>query len=171
MRLFIKLGIVIFTLIGINAYAEGGCPAGSYPIGGGNGGWQGCAPIPNYNSSGGQTYSNPGRWLDSYGSLYWAKNKDGGDTYAYSVKKDNVSIADNDAYNACVNAGFTNCQKAMDFVNAYLAIATDDTGAMWAASNGKENKAKKTALDSCKKYNGKNCKIYTTANSRPDWVK
>lgn len=50
------VGLSAITLVSQYAYAEGGCPAGSYPIGGGNGGWQGCAPIPGY-----QDESSPGR--------------------------------------------------------------------------------------------------------------
>ena len=37
-------------LVAGSAWAEGNCPQGYYPIGGGNGGWAGCAPIPNDNA-------------------------------------------------------------------------------------------------------------------------
>jgi len=36
MRIFFKIGILISLFWGFSAYAEGNCPAGSYPTGGGN---------------------------------------------------------------------------------------------------------------------------------------
>jgi len=44
----LALGIAagaVFLLQPGSASAEGGCPDGYFPIGGGNGGWQGCAPM------------------------------------------------------------------------------------------------------------------------------
>ena len=50
----ISLTLFSLTMSGV-AHAEGNCPPGYYPVGGQ--GVQGCAPIPNYGSSGG--YSAP----------------------------------------------------------------------------------------------------------------
>ncbi|MGG6263067.1 hypothetical protein ACQ4M3_07285 [Leptolyngbya sp. AN03gr2] len=43
------------------AQAEGGCPPGFYPTGGGNAGWVGCAPIPGYPSGESTRPSEPTR--------------------------------------------------------------------------------------------------------------
>ena len=55
------------------ALAEGGCPPGSYPIGGQ--GVQGCAPIPGATNSGTNKHPTPaGRWVKTWGALASAPN-------------------------------------------------------------------------------------------------
>lgn len=60
----------LFTLLLLGAshvaFAEGGCPAGQYPIGGQ--GVQGCAPIPSAGSGGGDLRPN-GRWIKTWGAI------------------------------------------------------------------------------------------------------
>lgn len=173
MKTVFKLGMLFFAFSASNALAEGNCPPGMYPIGGGNAGWVGCAPMSGGGGGGGgggQSYSKPGRWLSSYGSLYWGYDKDGVLSYSYAIKKDTLAIAQNAAYNSCVNAGYTGCQNALDFWNNYLAIVYDENGLMWASAHEKESKAKKNALAACKKDKGKNCKVFKTADNRADWV-
>lgn len=61
----------LFTLFFLDAshaaFAEGGCPAGQYPIGGQ--GVQGCAPIPSAGSGGGDLRPN-GRWIKTWGGNF-----------------------------------------------------------------------------------------------------
>jgi len=40
-----SLLLLILSLSCTKIFAEGNCPNGYYPVGGGNGGWQGCAPM------------------------------------------------------------------------------------------------------------------------------
>ncbi len=171
MKNFYKLGLFLSIFIGANANAEGGCPAGSYPIGGGNAGWQGCAPIPGYNSGGGQSYSRPGRWLDSYGALVFGYDKqDGSIKYAFSRKHNTEDKAINGALNACYNANFDKCSKATSFWNVYLVIASSEDGALSWAYDKKMKTAKKNAIKECGKNGAKNCKAIEIVDSSADWV-
>lgn len=73
---FIKDLAPILMLAGlgfsVSASAEGGCPAGSYPIGGQ--GVQGCAPIPSSGSSSSEGPRPNGRWIKTWGALASAPN-------------------------------------------------------------------------------------------------
>lgn len=65
-----KLRSVIFLtllLSAANVGAEHNCPNGYYPIGGGNAGWQGCAPM----QGGGTGHPGPvgPSWADRYGAI------------------------------------------------------------------------------------------------------
>lgn len=47
LKLTLLFGVVVTALLsGESVQAEGGCPPGFFPVGGGNAGWSGCAPIP-----------------------------------------------------------------------------------------------------------------------------
>jgi len=69
----IRLCTLGFAFLGAHvAYAEGGCPPGSYPIGGQ--GVQGCAPIPG--AGGGVSQQSPsprprplGEWIRTWGGV------------------------------------------------------------------------------------------------------
>lgn len=175
MKIFIKLGFLIFTLFGINAYAEGNCPAGMYPIGGGNAGWVGCAPMNGYGSgNGGQNYNGSGRgaghWVDSYGSLTWGKDSNGANVFGYSNKRPNKEQADMLALKYCEIAQYSNCQISFQFSNSYVAIVRDEKGELYANSNGKEEEAAKAAYESCQKNNAKECRIIKIIDSSASWV-
>jgi hypothetical protein len=61
------LSLLLLSVVMADVHAEGGCPAGMYPIGGGSGGWSGCAPIPN---NGGQPAADAGpQWSSRWGAI------------------------------------------------------------------------------------------------------
>lgn len=62
----ISLTLFSLTMSGV-AHAEGNCPPGYYPVGGQ--GVQGCAPIPNYGSSGGYSAQAIGHQVQKVMSL------------------------------------------------------------------------------------------------------
>lgn len=176
MRLSIKLGFLIFTLFGFNANAEGNCPPGYFPVGGGNSGYVGCAPNPGGPATNNQDIVNqlrgmgPDRpkWLNSYGALAIGKNKEnGGFMYAYRIKERSETRAIEQAFIDCQNAGFLECKTVTSFWNGYLALASGDDGQIYFGAEQKENKAKKIALEECKKKTTK-CEVFKTADSRPD---
>lgn len=174
MKNYIKFGFLISIFFGANAFSEGNCPAGQYPIGGGNGGWVGCAPM---SSGGGSTYSggggggSKGRWLSSYGTLVWAFDKQNKPTYSYSRMKDDQKSAENAAMLNCQNADYVKCEFAFSFWNGYLAIARDEDGIPWARFDGKMEVAKKNALKDCKSKTKQKCVIHEIVDSSAFYIR
>lgn len=170
MKKIIRIAIFCLSLIGINAFAEGGCPAGSYPIGGGNAGWQGCAPIPGYDSGQGQNNGPSGHWEDSYGALVLGDAKeDGSIRYAFSTNYVNEKQALNRAMKECNEGGFLNCRKATTFWNGYLVLATGEAGGIAWGAYDTEGGAKDRAIAECNKHD-KNCSAFKTIDSRAVWI-
>ena len=170
MKFFFKFGLLAIIFIGANAYAEGNCPQGMYPIGGGNAGWQGCAPIPGYNSGQGQNNAPQGHWEDSYGALVFGDAKeDGSLRYAFSANYSSEDGALKRALNECIAGGDLNCRKETTFWNGYLVLVTGEDGAIYWGVDSKENNAKRHAMDVCNKYT-KNCEAFKTIDSRSVWV-
>lgn len=170
MKSLIKIGFLAFAFFGCNAFAEGGCPAGSYPIGGGNAGWQGCAPIPGYDSGQGQDNGPRGHWEDSYGALVFGDAKeDGTIRYAYSLNQVNEKKALNSAMKECNDVGFLNCRKVTIFWNGYLVLATGEAGGISWGVYDTEGGAKDRAIEECNKHT-KNCEAFKTIDSRAVWV-
>lgn len=67
-----RSAILFFSIMWLPAtiaWAEGNCPSGYYPIGGGNGGWNGCAPMSSGSGSGSGP-ANPGAsWATRWGAI------------------------------------------------------------------------------------------------------
>lgn len=101
---------------------------------------------------------------------FWGNASKG--AYTYSATRNYASQAQSDqaALNDCAAAGYTNRIIALRYWNGYLAIAYDEFGHMYAASDEKESKAKKSAMASCKKAKSKQCKVFKIVESRPIWV-
>jgi Domain of unknown function (DUF4189) len=146
------------------AHAEGGrCPEGMYPIGGGNAGWEGCAPIPGYPAPS-QPSQPSGQWVNSYGALIWASHPDGTPTYAWAGKFDSQTEATSAAMNSCA-AEFQNCRLANSFSNGFLAIAKDNRGGLYQGFAGKRRRAERNARKECEAAGGKDCKIEKVVDS------
>lgn len=65
------IAICLFGVAGF-VYAEGRCPDGYFPIGGGSAGWEGCAPMghdPGQNSDQGSNNSRPAEWEPRWGAI------------------------------------------------------------------------------------------------------
>lgn len=172
MKNCLKIGIAIFTLFGTNAFAEGNCPAGQYPIGGGNGGWVGCAPIPGYGGGGGQSYGGGGgaklpKWSSSYGALVLGKSRiDGVMMYNFSTKYSSELAAQDAAFSACTDTSeMIDCKGVFTFANGFIAVSSGEDGKIYWGAHKKEDKAKKVALDECKKLGNKDCKVFKTGDS------
>ncbi len=170
MKSLIKIGFLAFAFFGCNAFAEGGCPAGSYPIGGGNAGWQGCAPIPGYDSGQGQDNGPRGHWEDSYGAIVFGDStEDGSLRYSYSMNYSNENGALNRAFQECQQGGFLNCRKGATFWNGYMVLASGEGYGIYWGIDETEAKAKKRAVNECKTHY-KNCEAFKTIDSRAVWV-
>lgn len=71
MKLQLPVFCLLICLSGF-AYGEGRCPEGFFPIGGGNAGWEGCAPMgPNTgeNADHGSTGSSSAEWETRWGAI------------------------------------------------------------------------------------------------------
>lgn len=176
MKIFIKLGFLVFTFLGFNAFAEGNCPAGYYQVGGGNSGYQGCAPIPSGPATNNQDIvgqlrgmgpSRP-KWLHSYGSLALGKDKDNGQTmYALVFKARSEYEAMSKVLSDCESAGLLECKGVFVFANGYIALSSGEDGKIYWGANKKEKGAKKIAIEECEKKTTK-CEVFKTADSSAD---
>lgn len=140
-----------------HAFAEGGCPEGMYPTGGGNGGWTSCAPIPGYGSSGpGQSNPQPSQvWVKQWGAIA-VDEKAGrlGGTDGSSSKRE----AKKAAIEECQKNGGSKCKVAIAYYNQCGALAWGDNYGT-SASGPERDDTIKNALASCVKETV-NCKIY-----------
>lgn len=112
------------------ALAEGGtCPQGYYPIGGGNAGWSGCAPMYDSGMPVGTTPPappNPGpRWEFRWGAIAIDSQKGrfgGADGYRDPRKASRAAVK------TCRKNGGGKCKIAIEYYNQCGALVWGDTG-------------------------------------------
>ena len=153
-------------LLGSVGHAEGNCPDGYYPIGAtsGQGGPQGCAPIPGYGNNQTQAQSRPlpQRWVDRWmtiatdavkGSLGTAVNM------SSSNEAEEVAMAD------CRAKGGTQCKIDVTYVNGCAAMVAGDTG-FNVHGAPTLNEAIQQAMNTCT-ASTTHCRVYYSACSMP----
>jgi len=160
--------IPVFCFAAFLAYAEGGCPAGMYPIGGQ--GVQGCAPIPG--ASGSTSQQLPalpprptGQWHKTWGAMAIGR---GGDT-GVSKGRDSKREAEEVALAQCATWGADDCKVMLAYENQCAAIATpkgSSTGSSFAGGPTVES-ASETAMKSCREEGGMQCEIVYSDCSEP----
>ncbi|WP_127563745.1 DUF4189 domain-containing protein [Stenotrophomonas indicatrix] len=118
----IRLCTLGFAFLGAHvAYAEGGCPPGSYPIGGQ--GVQGCAPIPG--AGGGVSQQSPsppprplGEWIRTWGGVAVSPTtSDAGVSTGQLSKK----AAERDAIAKCADSGARDCKVSVTYFNQCMS--------------------------------------------------
>ncbi|WP_425543733.1 DUF4189 domain-containing protein [Rhodanobacter caeni] len=108
-------------------HAEGGCPAGYYPIGApsGQSGPQGCAPIPRYNQQPFQPPQPQPEWVSRWGAIA---------TYApagilgVSTGRASKSAAEQEALLDCKLRGGHVCKIEIAYDNECAAVVVGDKG-------------------------------------------
>lgn len=159
------------------ASAEGGCPAGQYPIGGQ--GAVACAPMPQNNS---QPQARPlGEWIKTWGAIAMG-SIDSITSYGVTTGKLSKAEAEVDALIRCGSHGETNCRIGLSYRNQCAVVAephvngkpfSEGYSAFIGAST--VQKASKTALDKCNQANtefaGAKCVIVYNACSEPIFKK
>jgi hypothetical protein len=146
--------IFVLALYANISYAEGGCPAGQYPIGG-----QGaieCAPM----SQGEATSSQPrpiGQWIKTWGAIAMG-SINSVINYGVSSGKLSESAAREEALEQCSSHGETNCEVRLTYVNQCAAISTPEingkpSGTIHFSGSATIDAASADASSQCRKYN------------------
>ena len=151
--IFIKpliLCLALFCFTGL-ALAEGRCPDGYFPIGGGDGGWEGCAPMGGDNDAGN---NKPPQWQDSWGAIAVTNGAFG---YSYDFSSEQAAIQE--ALSQCQkNASGKTCTLEQSYYNQCIALAWGNRGSN-TVSAPDIAQAEQLAIKNCEGRT-KNCKIY-----------
>lgn len=146
-----------------DAWAEGNCPQGYYPVGGGNGGWAGCAPIPG--AGGGQSTAPPDtgpQWAKRWGAIAYdsVAGSLGGADGMMSKRK-----ADKAALSTCKKKGGKSCKVIASYYNQCGAMAWGNGFfAAWRAPEREQ--AESNAINECSQGTGQ-CQVFYSGCSYP----
>lgn len=150
--------ILLLLLAHTDAYAGGRCPDGYFPIGGGNAGWEGCAPMGPEAGAGNAGAPEP-QWETRWGAV---ATTDG--AMGVSTGKNSQESAEQQAMSQCqAHSGGKACKVRVAYYNQCAAVAWGDGGSLWARSPDLKD-AEATALNNCKKSTT-NCDLYYSACS------
>lgn len=140
--------------------AEGGCPDGYFPIGGGNGGWQGCAPMV----GGGDVDPGP-QWESRWGAIATGSGAFGAVENATSK-----GSAERTALQRCrASAPGTQCKSKGAYRNQCVALAWGDSRAL-AFRSPDQADAERMAVAICSQHTT-DCQLYYSACSLPVQVR
>lgn len=154
---------LVFIAVTFPAWAEGNCPDGYFPIGGGNAGWQGCAPMDSGSTNTQITPPDPG----PYWQTRWGAIAADGSTGTFGVSNDVASkrVAEKNAKAMCKSKGGRKCKLQSTFYNQCGALAWGDTH--YSSFRAPDiDDAKKSAVEHCEKTTT-NCRVYYSACSYP----
>ncbi len=148
------------------ALAEGNCPQGYFPIGGGNAGWNGCAPMYDPSMPMGSVPPappNPGpRWEFRWGVIVVDSERGkfaGIDGYADPRKAERTAVKQ------CRKNGGKRCKVLVEYHNQCGVLVAGD--ALTVAYHGPViEEASKRAMADCSSKTG-NCQVYYSGCSYP----
>lgn len=139
--------------------AEGRCPPGFFPIGGGNAGWEGCAPMGGGEDE--ETESDGPQWETRWGAIATGRGAFGAAENARS-KKEAEKTAMARCLQSTVNA---RCAIKGSYKNQCVALAWGDKGSIsYRGPIESENRQK--AMELCSRETT-DCAIYYSACSLP----
>ena len=145
--------ILLLLFVHADLHAEGRCPDGYFPIGGGSAGWGGCAPMGPAAGAGDTGESEP-MWEARWGAIATANGALG-----VSSGKKSRSSAEQQAMADCqAQSKGKACKIDLAYHNQCAAVAWGDAGSLWARSPDAED-AEATALRTCQQKTT-NCDIY-----------
>lgn len=151
-----------------SANAEGNCPSGSYPIGGGNAGWTGCAPIPGHPNGTGQRGQQQAPipptpiWEDRWGAVAFDGPRG---ILGVATGHQNEHAAQQAALNDCQTRGGIKCQSEISYVNACTAFTIGDQG-YYRGAKARLDQVIAEGMQKCKETD-QNCETYYSACSLP----
>ena len=136
--------------------AEGSCPAGYYPIGGGNAGWQGCAPM-----GGGRDEDQGPQWETRWGAIATGPGAFGAVENATSKRS-----AERIAMQRCrASTPGAQCKIKGTYHDQCTALAWGDGGALAFRSPDRAD-AERMAVAICSQHTT-DCQLYYSACSLP----
>lgn len=155
------MAAVLFFSAGVFFRAEANiCPPGYYPIGGGTGGWTGCAPMPGGNS---ESPPDPGpQWASRWGAIY-IDGTNG--VFGTAQNMSSRARAKKAALKDCNKRGGKSCIYFGGVANQCQAFAVGDTQASGGVGARVED-ATRQALAQCSSITV-GCKITYSACSYP----
>jgi hypothetical protein len=160
----VLLGLALLTISSL-AFAEGNCPDGMVPIGGGD--VVGCMPIQSNQNTG--SVQPQGRWINRWGAVATDEttNVTG---FGAATNARNKREAAKAAITLCKkNGGSTGCKIRLTYFNQCAVVAWGDTS--YVTSNGPNlEETSQRALQKCSAATT-NCKIFYTGCSEAEWVK
>ena len=161
---FLCLLMLFLVFSSASARAEGRCPDGYFPIGGGNAGWEGCAPM------GPDAGANDAEAVESQWEMRWGAvaTSDGG-AMGVSVLQKNKENAEREALVQCqAHSRDKPCEIRIAYFNQCVAVAWGDGGSRMTSSPDIKD-AEDTALNNCKNT-AANCDLYYSACSYAERV-
>lgn len=166
MNLYRVAGCALLLVCSKLAYAEGNCPSGYFPIGGGNAGWNGCAPMYDPSMPASATPPRPPdpgpRWEFRWGVIVvdGERGKFAGiDGYADPRK------ATRDAMRQCKKNGGKKCEILVEYYNQCGVLVAGDAHTV-AFHGPVVEEARKRAMADCNAHTG-NCQVYYAGCSYP----
>ena len=153
---FVSLALSGLFLMSGQSHAEGICPAGSFPIGGGNSGWQGCAPMGN----------GAGEPAEEW-ETRWGAIATGNGLFGAAEGASSKSQAEKIALRKCKESGSTGgkCKIKGSYHDQCAALAWGDAGAIAFRSPDRAD-AEANAVAACSQQTT-NCQLYYSACSYP----
>lgn len=160
-RIFVAIIVSLFSA-GIIPHAEANtCPPGYYPIGGGTGGWTGCAPIPGGNT---QSPPDPGpQWASRWGAIYFDNERG---VFGVSENMPSKGKARKVAEKDCIARGGKKCKPVAASDNQCRAFAGNQLSSMASRASTKEV-AESNALSGCRRDSGQECALVYSGCSYP----
>ena len=156
---FVSLALSGLFLMSGQSHAEGICPAGSFPIGGGNGGWQGCAPMGN----------GAGEPAEEW-ETRWGAIATGNGLFGAAEGASSKSQAEKIALRQCQESGGKGgkCKVKITYRDQCAALAWGDGGAIAFRSPDRSD-AETSAVAACSQHTT-DCQLYYSACSYPERV-
>lgn len=161
---FLSFGLLIFLASPL--HAEGNCPPGYYSIGAsaGQGGPQGCAPIPGYNNQQQvQSQQAPPQWVRQWGAI--ATDGIRG-SLGTATGMGSRALAEQTAMSDCQAKGGSKCEVDVAYDNECAAMVVGSNGYNVNADITLDA-ATQLAMQICLKGGDKNCHVYYSACSFP----
>ena len=170
MRRIIQLYLLTaLWAIALPIYAEGRCPDGYFPVGGGNAGWDGCAPMDGGVGSASQPPANLGpSWATRWGAI--AAGGGGFGTPENALSKRKAEKAALKQCKATAGTSSSACKVITSYYNQCAAISWGDNGKSGWANWPQIADVQTAALNTCGKVTT-NCKLYYAGCSYPERVR
>jgi hypothetical protein len=160
-RLLAHLPLLLVLLMHADAHAEGRCPDGYFPIGGGSAGWEGCAPM----GPGADGTQEPQPQLETR----WGAVATADGALGVAAGQESQESAEQHALAHCqTHSEGKVCKVLIAYYNQCVAVAWGDGGSLWARSPDVYD-AEDMALSNCQQKTT-NCDIYYSACSYAERV-